>query len=444
MARIFKPSKKTSIDAKHYEINIERLDHQGAGIGYKQKKLVFVEGALPGERVLVQNVEQKSKFARARLIKVLSASESRVDPICPHYHQCGGCNLQHLNAAEQVGMKQQSLTQQMQKFAQVSIAQDAPILSSETGYRRRVRFSVRKDRKAGTIDFGFREKKSNRIVNVKQCPVLAEPLQRLIAPIREALNNMSRAESVGHIELTQTDSGLTLYLRLTQALTQSDAALWEALCTQHSLTYYLHVGDQQALRNLGPAPFYTLDTIKLDFLPSDFIQVNAQVNKEMVAQALDWLAIHQQDNVLDLFCGMGNFSLPIAKQAHSVIGIEGVPDMVERASDNATKNQLSNARFLHANLEEYRLDKNLTQFGIESGTITKILLDPARAGAADIVEQLPALGVEKILYVSCNPTTLSRDSKVLLDNGYVLAKLGIMNMFPHTAHIESMALFEKA
>jgi 23S rRNA (uracil1939-C5)-methyltransferase len=164
----------------------------------------------------------------------------------------------------------------------------------------------------------------------------------------------------------------------------------------------------------------------------------------MVAQALDWLAIHQQDNVLDLFCGMGNFSLPIAKQAHSVIGIEGVPDMVERASDNATKNQLNNARFLHANLEEYRLDKNLTQFGIESGTITKILLDPARAGAADIVEQLPALGVEKILYVSCNPTTLSRDSKVLLDNGYVLAKLGIMNMFPHTAHIESMALFEKA
>lgn len=444
MARIFKPSKQTKIDAKHYQITIDRLDHQGAGIGYKQKKPVFVEGALPNELVLVQNVEQKSKYARAKLIKVLKPSNSRVEPICPHYHLCGGCNLQHLSSSEQVEMKQQSLAQQMQKFANQSIEQLPAITFSDTGYRRRVRFSVRKDRKLDTIDFGFREKKSNRIVNIDQCPVLATALQAMIVPIRQTLNAMKKSDAIGHIELTEADKGLVAYLRITQPLQEDDMALWVELSGQHGMTLYVHHGDLAPECIVGSAPYYTVSDVQLDFLPKDFIQVNPKVNAAMVSQAIDWLEINEQDRVLDLFCGMGNFSLPIAKLADKVVGIEGVPDMVDRAARNADKNGLSNAQFLHANLEEYQLAKNVAETDKESSRFTKVLLDPARAGAAEIMEQLPPLEADKILYVSCNPTTLSRDSKVLLDSGYVLVKMGIMNMFPHTAHIESMALFEKA
>ncbi len=443
MARIFKPSKQTKLDAKHYELLIDRLDHQGAGLGYRSKKPVFVEGALPGEKVVVQNVEQKSKYAKAKLIKVLSQSDSRVEPLCPHYRSCGGCNLQHLDQDSQLKMKQQSLSQQMRKFAGTTIEQSAAIESSSTEYRRRVRFSCKVDKKTQQVSFGFRAKQSSAIVNIEQCPVLTPALQALVIPLRETLLTMSKAQDIGHLELIEADNTCVLLLRVPKKLTQGDKELWLEFAKQHSLSLYLQQAEQPLQLLNGDAPHYQVEHLDLAFLPSDFIQVNAKVNQSMVKQALDWLELDSDDRVLDLYCGMGNFSLPLANKAHTVIGIEGVPEMVERAANNAAANQLSNAHFLYANLEQYSIASNLARLDALDGSVNKVLLDPARAGAAGAIEQLPELNASKILYVSCNPTTLSRDSKILLENGYRLVKLGVMNMFPQTAHIESMALFEK-
>ncbi|KJY85470.1 23S rRNA methyltransferase [Vibrio galatheae] len=438
MARFFQPKKKTQLDTKHQSVTIEKLDHHGAGMAYQNKKPMFIEGALPGEKVLVQLTESKSKFARAKLIKIQKASQQRVEPFCQYYAECGGCNMQHLASASQQEYKQQTLSQLMSKFAGQSIALEAPISGDDKGYRRRARVSVKLNKKTQALEFGFRKKQSKEIVTVTHCPVLDKELDALLVPLYELLNRFSNRENIGHIELVKGDNAKLIVLRHLKALKENEQQSLEEFARLHNASLYLMPESDQLNRVVGESGYYLEAGVTIPFEPNNFIQVNQKVNQAMIEQALSWLDVNQQDRVLDLFCGLGNFSLPMAKRVASVVGVEGVDAMVEKASANAKANQITNTAFYQANLEQ---DVSGQPWAEEK--FDKILLDPARAGASGIIEQISTLGASRVVYVSCNPATLARDSQSLLNQGFKLHKLGMLDMFPHTSHLESMALFVK-
>lgn len=438
MARFFQPKKKTQLNTKHQSVQVEKLDHHGAGIAYQNKKPVFIEGALPGEQVLIQLTESKSKFSRANLIKIQKASPQRVEPFCPHYQQCGGCNMQHLSIDDQREYKQHTLSQLMKKFSGQTAQLDVPITADERGYRRRARISLLLDKKSRQLQFGFRKKHSKEIVNVTHCPVLAPELDELLPELQSLLAGFSHQDTLGHVELVKADNTRIIVLRHSKALKDDDNNALVEFANRHQASLYLMPQNDQLNLICGDSGYYLEAGVEIAFEPNNFIQVNQQVNDSMVKQAVDWLALSSQDRVLDLFCGLGNFSLPIAQQVASVVGVEGVDAMVEKAAANAARNGLSNAQFYQANLEQ---DFSGQIWAGEK--FDKVLLDPARAGASGIVNQLSALGAERVVYVSCNPATLARDSQSLLSQGFKLEKLGMLDMFPHTSHLESMALFVK-
>ncbi len=438
MARFFQPKKKTQLNTKHQSVQVEKLDHHGAGIAYQNKKPVFIEGALPGEQVLIQLTESKSKFSRANLIKIQKASTQRVEPFCPHYQQCGGCNMQHLSIDDQREYKQHTLSQLMKKFSGQTAQLDVPIVGDERGYRRRARISLLLDKKSRQLQFGFRKKHSKEIVNVTHCPVLAPELDELLPELQSLLAGFSHQDTLGHVELVKADNTRIIVLRHSKALKDDDNNALVEFANRHQASLYLMPQNDQLNLICGDSGYYLEAGVEIAFEPNNFIQVNQQVNDSMVKQAVDWLALSSPDRVLDLFCGLGNFSLPIAQQVASVVGVEGVDAMVEKAAANAARNGLSNAQFYQANLEQ---DFSGQIWAGEK--FDKVLLDPARAGASGIVDQLSALGAERVVYVSCNPATLARDSQSLLSQGFKLEKLGMLDMFPHTSHLESMALFVK-
>ncbi|MCQ9065701.1 23S rRNA (uracil(1939)-C(5))-methyltransferase RlmD [Vibrio diabolicus] len=439
MARIFQPKKKTQLNTRHQAVQVERLDHHGAGIAYLKKKPLFIDGALPGEEVVTQLVEEKSKFARGKLINILKPSDTRVEPFCPHYHECGGCDLQHLDYDQQLTYKQQTLRQLMRKFSGNDIELDPPLLGDSLAYRRRARVSLFVDKKTRQLHFGFRKKQSKQIAQVTDCPVLAPELNVLLPEIYSALKAFKKPEQLGHVELVLGDNGPCITLRHLSALTASETQSLMELAKRRNASLYLMPATD--LLNLveGDMPFYQEVGVKIPFAPNNFIQVNQAVNQKMVKQAVEWLDPQKSDRVLDLFCGVGNFSLPIAKLAKHVVGVEGVAEMVEKATNNASLNQINNAQFYHANLEQDFEGQVWTEEQFD-----KVLLDPARAGASGIIDQVSELGAQRVVYVSCNPATLARDSQSLMEQGYKLTKLGMLDMFPHTSHLESMALFEKS
>ncbi|HIF9174574.1 TPA: 23S rRNA (uracil(1939)-C(5))-methyltransferase RlmD [Photobacterium damselae] len=440
MARFFKPQKRKITDTKHKEITITRLDHLGAGIGHLNNKPVFVEGVLPGESAVVQFTEDKKQYARARVIKRLTDSQARIKPQCPIYDQCGGCNLQHLSHQGQVTAKQQSLTELMTKFAGAdqAITQAEPIVGPDTHYRRCARFGIRLDNR-GQLQFGFRKKQSKEIVDVPQCMVLAQSLNELLPVLRELLNCLKGRKHLGHVELVEADNGRVVMIRHLQPFSDADMSKLLEFAKSQQIMLFMAPTADSIEQIFGDRPYYELDCQKLYFSPKDFIQVNRDVNIAMVKQAIDWLDVQADDRVLDLFCGLGNFSLPLAKRANTLVGVEGVDEMVHRAQDNAQYNQINNAAFFQANLEQ-----DVTEFSWAKKPFNKILLDPARAGAAGVMEHVVKLAPEKVVYVSCNPATLARDSQILLHKGYQLTQLGMMDMFPHTGHLESMALFVRS
>lgn len=437
MARFFQPKKKSPAEQKHQKIKIERLDHHGAGIAFLRGKPLFVDGLLPGEEAMVQLTEDKSKFARGRLIKRLSDSEQRIAPFCPHYHQCGGCNMQHLSHQQQLEYKCQSLSQLFSKFAATEVELEAPITGEERGYRRRARISLRLDKKSGQLQFGFRQKQSQQIVSVTDCPVLEPQLNALLSPLAGLLAQLKAKAALGHLELALGDEGPVVLLRYQRSLGDADRELLTGFAAEQALTFYLQSDDTLELV-AGSMPSYSEVGARLPFLPTHFIQVNREVNRQMVQRALEWLDVQAGDSVLDLFCGLGNFSLPLAKQARRVVGVEGVQEMVDQARHNAELNQLDNAEFYQADLAG-----DLSQAAWAEDKFDKVLLDPARAGAAGVVDQLSAFAAKSVVYVSCNPATLARDCQSIFKQGYRLKKLGMLDMFPHTSHLESIALFEK-
>ncbi|MEZ8039982.1 23S rRNA (uracil(1939)-C(5))-methyltransferase RlmD [Vibrio sp. 1F263] len=439
MARFFQPKKKTQLETKHQSVLVERMDHNGAGIAYQKNKPVFIDGALPGEKVVIQLTESKSKFSRAKLIKLLQPSELRLKPFCKHFNQCGGCHLQHLGYSSQVEHKSQSLTHLMSKYQTANTEVAQPIVGDETGYRRRARISLFVDKKTQQLQFGFRKKQSKQIENITDCAVLDPRLNVLLPKLKSLLNTFSSLTSLGHVELVLGDTGLVMVLRHLKPLVEKDEQALMTLAKEEGATLYSMPETDKLVRLVGDSPSYSETGVTLPFEPNHFIQVNQKVNQQMVAQAIEWLEPQADERVLDLFCGLGNFSLPIAQQSAFVVGVEGVDEMVQQATSNAALNQLSNTEFYQANLEE-----DLSSQPWAKEKFDKVLLDPARAGASGIVDQISALGAKRVVYVSCNPATLARDSESLEKQGYQLAKLGMLDMFPHTSHLESMALFIKA
>lgn len=436
MARFFKPEKNKKVEQKHQLITIKRLDHHGDGVGFLDKKPVFVPGTLPGEQALVQLTEQKRQYARGQLIKLDSHATQRVEPGCPVYQQCGGCSLQHLSDEGQVAHKQQTLNELMQKFAGEDATLSAPITGMPWHYRRRARISLQVDKK-GALTMGFRARQRSTIINVSHCPVLSEPLNTLLARLRPCLDGLRGRRILGHLDLIEADNTAVVSLRTTKMLHNDDRQALYLWAETQGCTFYLHQGDTAPERLIGAAPDYQVSGYRLAFEPNDFIQVNPIVNQDMVSQALDWLALEKEDRVLDLFCGLGNFSVPAAKQVRHVVGVEGVQAMVNQAADNAQLNDCDNIHFYQSDLNSDALEGEWTHLNF-----TKILLDPARAGAAGVIDFVAQSNASHIVYVSCNPATLARDARVLLDNGYALVKLGMLDMFPQTGHMESMALFK--
>lgn len=423
---------------KKQRLTIERLANDGRGISFFENRTWFVAGALPGEQVEARVLGARSQVVDARAERILVAAESRRPAPCRHASVCGGCSLQHMPHEQQLLLKQQQLNDQLTRIAGVQPDEWAPpLVGPEFGYRRRARIAVRWDAKAKRLDVGFRAAASQDIVSISECLVLVQPLQSIVQVLPEVLRRLSKPQALGHVELFSGTASAVL-VRHTAPLPEADIALLQAFCAEHQAQLWLHGTDE-------PQPFDTTQVLgyrlaqwdlQLAYRPGDFVQVNAPVNEAMIAQALDWLAPKANERVLDLFCGLGNFSLPLARQVQEVVAVEGVQVMVDRAASNALANGLGNAHFFQADLSNSLADAPWAAQGFSA-----VLLDPPRDGALQAVEGLAKLGAKRVLYVSCNPATLARDTAVLVQQGYRLKRAAILDMFPQTAHVEAMALF---
>lgn len=412
-------------------VTVNDLDPFGQGVARHQGKALFVSGLLPQEQAEVVVVEDKKQYARAQVKRRLSDSPQRQAPRCPHFGVCGGCQQQHASVALQQQSKRAALARLMKRDV------DDIIAAAPWGYRRRARLSLNYQPKSQQLQMGFRKAGASEIVDVVQCPVLVPTLGAVLPAVRECLNELQSVRQLGHVELVLADNGPLMVLRHTAALPAADKAKLERFSQSHGLSLYLAPQSEILEHIRGEAPWYTSDGLRLVFSPRDFIQVNDGVNQLMVRTALEWLDIQPQDRVLDLFCGMGNFTLPLAKRAAQVVGVEGVPALVVKARENAALNALHNVTFFHENLEEDVTRQAWAKHGFD-----KVLLDPARAGAAGVMLHIIKLAPRRVVYVSCNPATLARDSDVLLQAGYTIQRLAMLDMFPHTGHLESMVLFE--
>ncbi|EJU36275.1 23S rRNA (uracil-5-)-methyltransferase RumA [Klebsiella sp. OBRC7] len=412
-------------------VTVNDLDPFGQGVARHQGKALFISGLLPQEQADVVVVEDKKQYARAQVKRRLSDSPQRQAPRCPHFGICGGCQQQHASIELQQQSKRAALARLMKREV------DDIIAGSPWGYRRRARLSLNYQPKSQQLQMGFRKANASEIVDVVQCPVLVPTLGALLPAVRECLSELKSVRQLGHVELVQADNGPLMVLRHTAALPAADKEKLERFSQSHGLSLYLAPQSEILEHIRGEAPWYTSDGLRLVFSPRDFIQVNDGVNQLMVRTALEWLDIQPQDRVLDLFCGMGNFTLPLAKRAAQVVGVEGVPALVAKGQENAALNGLHNVTFFHENLEEDVTRQAWAKHGFD-----KVLLDPARAGAAGVMLHIIKLAPRRVVYVSCNPATLARDSDVLLQAGYTIQRLAMLDMFPHTGHLESMVLFE--
>jgi 23S rRNA (uracil1939-C5)-methyltransferase len=425
-------------------VNIDGLSHDGRGIAHHEGKALFVWGALPGEQVIVQPYRRQRRYDEAELVDIVQASSQRITPHCPHFGQCGGCALQHLAPETQLVYKQQIVQDALLRIGKVTPQTWLPPITGPIwGYRYKARLGVRDVIKKQCVLVGFRERRSSFITAMEGCPVLHADVGERITALADCIAGLSIRQHVAQIEMARGDHDTVLILRFLQPPTASDLKQLLAFAEVTGLHLYGQEGDLSTVHPLSGQDVtlsYRLPTqqIEIQFAPTDFTQVNPQLNQSLVTQALTQLALTPQDHVLDLFCGLGNFSLPCARYAHTVYGIEGDAGLVARATANAQRHDLKNVQFECADL--YAPSDQQAAWRI--GHFNKVLLDPPRSGAWEIIPHLTSSGVERIVYVSCYPSTLARDAERLVhDCGYQLQSVGVFDMFPHTAHVESMAVF---
>lgn len=425
---------------KKQPLQIERQAGDGRGIAFEGGRTWFVSGALAGEQVEARVLSARSQIVEARSERILQASPQRRAPLCAHAGRCGGCTLQHMPHDDQLALKQRTLSEQLSRLGGVLPDDWAPpLVGPELAYRRRARVAVRWDAQARHLQVGFRAEASQEIVDIQHCPVLVQPLQTILEALPALLRQLSKPQALGHVELF-SGTQQALLLRHTAALSTEDLALLREFCAAQRVQLWLQgEGAPQAddpAQTLGFA--LSRWQLELAYRPGDFVQVNAMINEAMVAQALDWLNVQPGERVLDLFCGLGNFALPLAHAGAEVVAVEGVEAMVERAATNAARQGLEQVRFFRADLARPLAEVAWADDGFDA-----ILLDPPRDGALEVVRGISALAARRLVYVSCNPTTLARDAAELVRQGYRLRRAGILDMFPQTAHVEAMALFEK-
>ncbi len=425
---------------------ITDLSHEGRGVAHVDGKTVFIDDALPGELVEWQRLKRGSNFDEGRLLRVIEASPDRVAPRCEHFGMCGGCVLQHLSGEQQLQFKQRQLTEALARIGRVTAEEILPPLQADVwNYRRRARLSARWVPKKNRTVIGFRERNAPYVADVKQCPVLRPPADKLIEPLSELVTALSIRDRMPQVEVAVADNAVALVIRALQPLTAADLERLHEFGREHSVEMFLQPGgyDTVAPLNAAATPLeYRLPgfDLTLQFLPTDFVQVNAQLNLQMIERAVTLLAPGRDDKVLDLFCGLGNFSLPLARSAGQVVGVEGEAGLVARARANAERNGLSNAQFYAANLADEAIGA-----ASWAGKYDKVLLDPPRAGAKEVLPLVAKSGADTVLYISCHPGSLARDAGILVhEQGYKLQAAGVMDMFPHTAHVESAALFVRS
>ncbi|MCE9886697.1 23S rRNA (uracil(1939)-C(5))-methyltransferase RlmD [Obesumbacterium proteus] len=435
MAQFYSPGRRVAT-RQTITVTATDLDPFGQGVARHNGKAIFISGLLPDEQAEVTLTEDKKQFARAKVKRLLTRSPERVAPRCPHFGICGGCQQQHASEPLQQRSKSASLQRLISRETGLDIIPESVISGPEYGYRRRARLGLQFQPKQQQLVMGFRKSGSNDLVPVKACPVLAPALASLLQPLHECLAGMKAVRRLGHAELVLADNGPVLVLRHLDPLKEQDLARLHTFSAQHRVMLYLQGNEDELVKLCDDVPFYQVDGLRLFFSPRDFIQVNDAVNQRMVAQALEWLEVESTDRVLDLFCGMGNFTLPLAKRAKQVVGVEGVATLVANGLYNAQINALNNVEFFQHNLEDDVTRQPWAKLGFD-----KVLLDPARAGAAGVMDHIVKLAPQKVVYVSCNPTTLARDSQILIAAGYRMDRVRMLDMFPHTGHLESMALF---
>jgi 23S rRNA (uracil1939-C5)-methyltransferase len=422
---------------------VAALNHDGEGV-LRGAKTAFVPGALPGERIVFQRVRRHRQHDEGALVEVLDPSPSRVNPKCAHFGICGGCAMQHLDPVAQLAAKQSELAESLLRIGRVEPERWLePLAGPVWNYRRRARLGAKWVPKRGRVLVGFRERQKPYIAALERCEVLASPLDSLITPLSDLLTGLEAKASIPQIEAAVGEDGVLLVFRNLVELSAADRAALIAFGRAQGLRICLQPGGLDSIVALDGSSTtleYRLpkENLAFEFSPTDFIQVNGEMNRALVSRAIDLLELESSHRVLDLFCGLGNFTLPIARRVREVVGIEGEAGLVARARRNAARNQLSNASFHVANLAEP--DGGSAAL---SGRFDRVLLDPPRAGALEVLPRLVKLGATRMVYVSCHPGTLARDVGVLCaEHGYRLVAAGVVDMFPHTTHVESIAVLE--
>jgi len=450
-------ARRNRINPAPFILDIVDLSHDGRGVARREDgKTIFIAGALPGEQALVKQTAHSRHFDEGVAVEILKTSPERVEPRCAHFGTCAGCALQHLGADKQIEAKQRVLLENFARIGQVSPDNIlSPLTDTAWGYRRKGRFSVRRVEKKGKTLVGFRERDPRFVADLTECHTLIPAIAAQIPALSALVDGLSNRADIPQIEFIAGDaqdtfSGVVLVFRHLSAFAASDLDMLTAFGQRTGFALFLQPGGPDSVHLLWPSlpdgqalplsfrlPEWNLE---LNFRPLDFIQVNAGLNQQMIARALALLDVQPGERVLDLFCGLGNFTLPLARQAGQgrVVGVEGDAGLIARARENAAHHGLTNAQFYTADLTEDQRDAAWMREGFD-----KLLLDPPRSGAIEVLKQLPLPQFKRIVYVSCHPGSLARDAGYLVnERGWKLVSAGVMDMFPHTAHVESMAVFE--
>lgn len=423
---------------------ITSYSHDGRGIVRIDGKTTFVAGALVGEEVTIEFIKKHSQFDEAKVIEVLKPSADRVPPKCPHFDVCGGCSLQHIKESKQIVMKQEALLDQFSRTSQLTPKEVlAAITRPVWGYRHKARLGVKYVAKKQKVLVGFREKNGSFLADLNTCEILHPSVGKKIKEWSAFIETLSIFKHIPQLEVAVGDDATAIIIRHLKPFSRKDIDATIEFAQEHDLQIYLQPKGPKTIHKIWPMDdemrlHYRNDDLNFAFHPADFTQVNPEINKKMVALAMDLLDLQKTDSVLDLFCGLGNFTLPIAKRAGTVVGVEGSEEMVERASENALANGIENASFYSADLA-----KELPSEPWVKASYDKLLLDPPRSGVTGVLPYIEKWNPKRIVYVSCNPATLARDAGEIVAMGYTLEKAGVMDMFPHTSHVESIALFVK-
>ena len=435
---------------------IESLDQEGRGVTHVEGKTIFIDGALSGEKVRYQSQHIKPSYEVANTIEVIKQSNQRVTPKCPHFGLCGGCKLQHLDVNAQVAAKQRLLENDLWHIGKVK-AQNMlpPLYGPSWGYRHKARLSVKYVEKKQRVLVGFNEKGTRYVADMNSCEVLVPEVSALIAPLQALIAQLSIRDKLPQIELAvgeavQDKAVIVLILRIMDALNANDETLLKAFADEHAVQIWTQTKGPDTIKPYYPstAPILAYSLPEFDliypFKPNEFTQVNPHINRVMIRRAMQLLKPQAHEKIADFFCGIGNFALPIACSGAQVLGLEGLANLVDRANESATLNKIINAKFGVADLFKMT-PESLTELNLKHGKFDKWLIDPPRDGAFELVKAItPETAPKVIVYVSCNPATLARDAGVLVhEKGYMLSSAGVINMFPHTAHVESIALFER-